>query len=190
LFILCLASSLYFIGQHDTIGQIFAQFFQVGSLVFGGGHVVLPLLEASVGDYITPDRFLTGYALAQAIPGPMFTLATFLGADLWLESPILGAIVATIAIFLPGFLLMLVGLKSWHTISQRPHIAGVLAGVNAAVVGLLFAALYQPVFSSAVIMPLDMALVIIGFSLLKVFKPGIVWLVMGFAATGALLTLI
>lgn len=190
LFILCLASSLYFIGQDDTIGQIFAQFFQVGSLVFGGGHVVLPLLEASVGDYITPDRFLTGYALAQAIPGPMFTLATFLGADLWLESPILGAIVATIAIFLPGFLLMLVGLKSWHTISQRPHIAGVLAGVNAAVVGLLFAALYQPVFTSAVIMPLDMALVIIGFSLLKVFKPGIVWLVIGFAATGALLTLI
>ncbi|GGP91798.1 chromate efflux transporter [Shewanella ulleungensis] len=190
LFILCLSSSLYFIGNNDSLGQIFAQFFQVGSLVFGGGHVVLPLLEASVGEYITPDRFLTGYALAQAIPGPMFTLATFLGADLWLESPILGAVVATLAIFLPGFLLMLVGLKSWHAISQRPNIAGALAGVNAAVVGLLLAALYQPVFTSAVIMPSDMAMVIIGFCVLKVFKPSIVWLVAGFASVGVILTLI
>ena len=190
LFILCLSSSLFLIGQDDSLWQVFAQFFQVGSLVFGGGHVVLPLLEASVGEYITPDRFLTGYALAQAIPGPMFTLATFLGADIWLESPILGAIVATLAIFLPGFLLMLVGLKSWHSISQRPHIAGALAGVNAAVVGLLLAALYQPVFTSAVKMPVDMAMVVIGFSILKVFKPGIVWLVIGFASLGAILTLI
>lgn len=190
IFIFGLMGSLYLIGHDDSLGQIFAQFYQVGSLVFGGGHVVLPLLEASVGDYITPDRFLTGYALAQAIPGPMFTLATFLGADLWLESPILGAIVATLAIFLPGFLLMLVGLKSWHTISQRPHIAGALAGVNAAVVGLLLAALYQPVFTSAVIMPLDMAMVIVGFSVLKIFKPSIVWLVLGFAVIGAALTLL
>ncbi|GGP66293.1 chromate efflux pump [Shewanella algicola] len=190
IFIFGLVGSLYLIGHDDSLGQIFAQFYQVGSLVFGGGHVVLPLLEASVGAYITPDRFLTGYALAQAIPGPMFTLATFLGADLWLESPILGAIVATLAIFLPGFLLMLVGLKSWHTISQRPHIAGALAGVNAAVVGLLLAALYQPVFTSAVIMPLDMAMVIVGFSVLKIFKPSIVWLVLGFAVIGAALTLL
>ncbi|MBO1896325.1 chromate efflux transporter [Shewanella sp. BF02_Schw] len=190
LFIIGIAASLYLINQPDSLGQIFAQFFQVGSLVFGGGHVVLPLLETSVGEYITPDRFLTGYALAQAIPGPMFTLATFLGADLWLESPILGALVATLAIFLPGFLLMLVGLKSWHSISQHPAIAGSLAGVNAAVVGLLLSALYQPVFTSAVIMPLDMALVIIGFSVLKVFKPGLVWLVIGFAAMGSGLTML
>ncbi|QHS12191.1 chromate efflux transporter [Shewanella sp. Arc9-LZ] len=190
LFIIGIAASLYLINQPDSLGQIFAQFFQVGSLVFGGGHVVLPLLETSVGEYITPDRFLTGYALAQAIPGPMFTLATFLGADLWLESPILGALVATLAIFLPGFLLMLVGLKSWHSISQHPAIAGALAGVNAAVVGLLLSALYQPVFTSAVIMPLDMALVIIGFSVLKVFKPGLVWLVIGFAAMGSGLTML
>ncbi|WP_137223077.1 chromate efflux transporter [Shewanella sp. MEBiC00475] len=185
LFIIGLATSFYFINQPDSLGQIFAKFFQVGSLVFGGGHVVLPLLETSVGEYMTPDRFLTGYALAQAIPGPMFTLATFLGADLWLESPIQGALVATFAIFIPGFLLMLVGLKSWHSISQRPAIAGALAGVNAAVVGLLLTALYQPVFTSAVTMPLDMALVIIGFTLLKVFKPGLVWLVIGFAVIGS-----
>ncbi|MGX9463473.1 chromate efflux transporter [Shewanella sp. A14] len=189
LFIIGLASSFYFINQPDSLGQIFAKFFQVGSLVFGGGHVVLPLLETSVGEYMTPDRFLTGYALAQAIPGPMFTLATFLGADLWLESPILGALVATLAIFIPGFLLMLVGLKSWHAISQRPAITGAIAGVNAAVVGLLLAALYQPVFTSAVVMPLDMALVIIGFSLLKVWQPSLVWLVIGFAVFGSAISM-
>ncbi|QDE30001.1 chromate efflux transporter [Shewanella polaris] len=190
LFIIGLATSFYFINQPDSLGLIFAKFFQVGSLVFGGGHVVLPLLETSVGEYMTPDRFLTGYALAQAIPGPMFTLATFLGADLWLESPIQGALVATFAIFIPGFLLMLVGLKSWHSISQRPAIAGALAGVNAAVVGLLLAALYQPVFTSAVIMPLDMALVVIGFSILKIFKPSLVWLVIGFAFIGSILAML
>ncbi|WP_350432530.1 chromate efflux transporter [Shewanella sp. H8] len=190
LFIIGLATSFYFINQPDSLGQIFAKFYQVGSLVFGGGHVVLPLLETSVGDYMTPDRFLTGYALAQAIPGPMFTLATFLGADLWLESPILGALVATLAIFLPGFLLMLVGLKSWHSISQHPAIAGALAGVNAAVVGLLLTALYQPVFTSAVVKPIDMAMVVIGFSILKIFKPSLVWVVIGFAIVGSGLTIV
>ncbi|WP_144211136.1 chromate efflux transporter [Shewanella donghaensis] len=187
LFIIGILSTFYFINQTGTLGQIFAQFFQVGSLVFGGGHVVLPLLEANVGEMVSPDRFLTGYALAQAVPGPMFTLATFLGADLWLENPLLGALVATFAIFVPGFLLMLVGLKSWHALSERPAISGAIAGVNAAVVGLLLAALYNPVFTSAVVEPSDMALVFLGFSLLKIFKPNIVILVAGFAATGALL---
>ncbi|MEZ9234755.1 chromate efflux transporter [Shewanella sp. 10N.286.52.A9] len=189
-FILGLLSSFYLINQTGTLGQVFAQFYQVGSLVFGGGHVVLPLLEANVGELVDSDRFLTGYALAQAVPGPMFTLATFLGADLWLEQPILGAIVATLAIFIPGFLLMLVGLKSWHAISERPAISGAIAGVNAAVVGLLLAALYSPVFTSAVIEPIDMALVLIGFAVLKIAKPNIVLLVMGFAATGALISLV
>lgn len=187
LFIIALVASLFLANQPDSLGQIFGQFYQVGSLVFGGGHVVLPLLETNVGDLVTQDRFLTGYALAQAIPGPMFTLATFLGADIWLESPIQGALVATAAIFMPGFLLMLVGLKSWRAISQRPTIAGCLAGVNAAVVGLLLAALYQPVFVSAVAAPMDIALVILGFGLLKMFKPNIVLLVFGFACSGAVI---
>ncbi|WP_434939883.1 chromate efflux transporter [Shewanella sp. HL-SH8] len=190
IFVLGLIASYFLASQPDSLGQIFGQFYQVGSLVFGGGHVVLPLLEANVGDLVTQDRFLTGYALAQAVPGPMFTLATFLGADIWQESPILGALVATIAIFIPGFLLMLVALNSWGAISQRPVIAGGLAGVNAAVVGLLFAALYQPVFSSGVASSLDMALVVIGFGVLKIFKPNIVLLVAGFAAFGALLSLL
>lgn len=188
LFIIGLLSSFYFINHHDSLVQMFAQFYQVGSLVFGGGHVVLPLLQANVGELVSPDRFLTGYALAQAIPGPMFTLATFLGADIWLESPILGALVATLAIFIPGFLLMLVGLKSWHAISERPTIAGAIAGVNAAVVGLLLAALYQPVFTTAVLIPVDMALVLLGFGMLKIFKPSIVLLVLGFSLVGAVMT--
>jgi chromate transporter len=188
LFIIGLLSSFYFINHHDTLAQVFAQFYQVGSLVFGGGHVVLPLLQANVGELVSADRFLTGYALAQAIPGPMFTLATFLGADIWLESPILGALVATSAIFIPGFLLMLVGLKSWHAISERPAIAGAIAGVNAAVVGLLLAALYQPVFTTAVLTPVDMALALLGFGLLKIFKPSIVLLVLGFSLVGAGMT--
>ncbi|WP_394131487.1 chromate efflux transporter [Shewanella maritima] len=184
LFAVGAAVSFLLINQHDSLGQIFAQFFQVGSLVFGGGHVVLPLLETSVGELVSQERFLTGYALAQAIPGPMFALAAFLGADIWLESPILGATIATLAIFLPGFLLMLVGLKSWTAISQRPKISAAIAGVNAAVVGLLFSAFYAPVFSSAVISGLDMALVLIGFGLLKIYKPHIVLLVVSFAVIG------
>jgi chromate transporter len=188
LFVVGLLCSFYFINHHDSLAQVFAQFYQVGSLVFGGGHVVLPLLQANVGELVSPDRFLTGYALAQAIPGPMFTLATFLGADIWLESPVLGAVVATAAIFIPGFLLMLVGLKSWHAISERPAIAGAIAGVNAAVVGLLLSALYQPVFTTAVLTPVDMALALLGFGVLKIFKPSIVLLVLGFSLVGAVMT--
>lgn len=163
---------------------IFGEFYRAGSLVFGGGHVVLPLLETAVGDSLSSDRFLTGYAFAQAMPGPMFTFATFLGAEMMLDNPFVGAAIATLAIFLPGFLLMLVGLKSWHAIAARPKIAGMLAGVNACVVGLLAAALYQPVFSQGVLSAVDMALVLLGFGALKIFKLSMLLLVVGFSACG------
>lgn len=163
---------------------LFAEFFRVGSLVFGGGHVVLPLLETALGDAISGDRFLTGYAFAQAVPGPMFTFASFLGAEMMLDNPFIGAAIATVAIFLPGFLLMLVGLRSWHAIAARPKIAGMLAGVNASVVGLLAAALYQPVFSQGVLSAVDMAIVLLGFGVLKLFKPPILVLVVGFGISG------
>ncbi|NMH65964.1 chromate efflux transporter [Shewanella salipaludis] len=179
-----LLASFYWLSQGSGLTLVFAQFYQVGSLVFGGGHVVLPLLETHVAQAMSGDRFLTGYALAQAVPGPMFTLATFLGAELWLEQPLLGALVATGAIFLPGFLLMLVGLDSWHFIAARPRIAAAIAGVNACVVGLLLAALYRPVFSNGVVSPQDMALVLVGFGCLKLFRPHIVLLVAGFACAG------
>lgn len=173
-----------------TLTELFSQFYQVGSMVFGGGHVVLPLLQSSIGDAVNNDQFLTGYALAQAVPGPMFALAAFLGAEIWISQPLVGALVATSAIFLPGFLLMLVALKSWHGISSRPKVTGAIAGVNATVVGFLLAALYNPIFSSTVLSPLDMALVVLGFGLFKIFKPNIFILVAGFGVSGALITAI
>ena len=124
--------------------SIFADFYLAGSLVFGGGHVVLPLLQEILSASIEQDVFLTGYAAAQAVPGPMFTLASFLGAELVPHAPMLGALVATMAIFLPGFLLLLAFQGSWLSLAESPRIAGVAAAVNAAVVGLLLAALYDP----------------------------------------------
>ncbi|WP_394148520.1 chromate efflux transporter [Shewanella atlantica] len=167
------------------LAQLFAHFFQVGSMVFGGGHVVLPLLQSSVGDGIGNDQFLTGYALAQAVPGPMFSLAAFLGGELWQAQPLTGAIIATLAIFLPGFLLMLVALESWHQLSNIVQIAGAVAGVNACVVGFLLAALYQPIFISSVLSATDMILVAAGFGLLKLFKPHILMMVALFICAGA-----
>ncbi|WP_456296756.1 chromate efflux transporter [Vibrio sp. AK197] len=172
-----------FTSTSSTI-PIFNAFFQAGSLVFGGGHVVVPLLQNIVGDQLQSDMFITGYAAAQAVPGPMFSLATFLGYQLSNEAPLLGAVVATVAVFLPGFLLLLVVLKKWSTLSEYPAVAGALSGVNAAVVGLLIAALYQPIFSSSVLSPIDMALILIGWFLLKVLKLPILALVAFFVISG------
>ncbi len=167
---------------------LFSAFYNAGSLVFGGGHVVLPLLQQTLAEAIDTDRFLLGYAAAQAIPGPMFTLATFLGADLMPNNSLLGALLATIAVFLPGFLLILGLHKSWENLATNPKIAGAVWGVNAAVVGLLLSALYQPVFISAVTSSLDMAIVIIGFFVIQHLKPPILLLVVSFALIGFLST--
>ncbi|HAS6195793.1 TPA: chromate efflux transporter [Vibrio vulnificus] len=167
--------------------RLFNEFYQAGSLVFGGGHVVLPLLQNIVGEQISQDAFLTGYAAAQAVPGPMFTFATYIGYVLHPSSPILGAIVATLAVFLPGFLLMLGVLKNWQQLAANPRVSGALQGVNASVVGLLVAALYQPVFSSAVSSGLDVGLILIGFYLQKQIKVPILALVLFFMLSGATL---
>ncbi|EGQ7756897.1 TPA: chromate efflux transporter [Vibrio vulnificus] len=167
--------------------QLFNEFYQAGSLVFGGGHVVLPLLQNIVGEQISQDAFLTGYAAAQAVPGPMFTFATYIGYVLHPSSPILGAVVATLAVFLPGFLLMLGVLKNWQLLAANPRVSGALQGVNASVVGLLVAALYQPVFSSAVSSGLDVGLILIGFYLQKQIKVPILALVLFFMLSGATL---
>ena len=163
---------------------LFSAFYQAGSLVFGGGHVVLPLLQQTLGEAVDPDRFLLGYAAAQAIPGPMFTLATFLGADLQKDFALLGALIATLGVFLPGFLLVLSLQGAWESLATRPKVAGAVWGINAAVVGLLLSALYQPVFVSGVSSGQDMALVIIGFFVLQKFKPPILLLVTAFALAG------
>ena len=166
---------------------LFSSFYHAGSLVFGGGHVVLPMLQETVGDAVSSDRFLLGYAAAQAIPGPMFTFATFLGAEMMPGAPWFGAILGTLGIFLPG-LLLVVGLQNvWERWSQRPQVSGGALGLNASVVGLLLAALYQPVFSSGVTGGADLAVVIVGFYALHSLKWPIVALVAGFATAGALL---
>ncbi|EGQ7693221.1 chromate efflux transporter [Vibrio vulnificus] len=167
--------------------QLFNEFYQAGSLVFGGGHVVLPLLQNIVGEQISQDAFLTGYAAAQAVPGPMFTFATYIGYVLHPSSPILGSVVATLAVFLPGFLLMLGVLKNWQLLAANPRVSGALQGVNASVVGLLVAALYQPVFTSAVSSGLDVSLILIGFYLQKQIKVPILALVLFFMLSGATL---
>ncbi len=163
--------------------SLFNDFFQAGSLVFGGGHVVLPLLENILGGQISQDAFLTGYAAAQAVPGPMFTFATYIGFHLS-DTPVLGALVATLGIFLPGFLLLLGVLKNWQQLAAKPTISGAVSGVNAAVVGLLLAALYQPVFSSAVVTPIDIALIIAGFYLLKKLNVSMLWMIVFFVGAG------
>ncbi len=170
--------------SHVPVIQLFNEFFQAGSLVFGGGHVVLPLLQNLVGDQLSQDALLTGYAAAQAVPGPMFTFATFIGYSLMPSTPVTGAFVATIAVFLPGFLLLLGVLKNWQSLAQKPSISGAVNGVNASVVGLLAAALYQPVFVSAVSSPQDISLVLVGLYLLKPLKVPIVALVALFMIAG------
>ncbi|MFM5448974.1 chromate efflux transporter [Aeromonas veronii] len=154
----------------SPLGQLVADFYRAGSLVFGGGHVVLPLLQESVGHTLNEQQFLTGYSLAQLVPGPMFTLATYLGAQLQPEMPLLGALLATLALFAPGFLLLWAVGPCWQQWLVQPRLAGAVTGINAAVVGLLLAALYQPVWQSAVLAPTDLALAAIGFYLLRVLK--------------------
>jgi chromate transporter len=177
LFIAVLSFGPWLANSYKII-EIFSQFFNAGSLVFGGGHVVLPLLESMIGEQVGSEVFLSGYAAAQAVPGPMFTFATFLGYHLFPQAPIIGSLVATMAIFLPGFLLVLSVIESWKSIAAIPKISGALVGINAGVVGLLIAALYQPIFVSSVHAGIDFALVLIGFFLLKKIKLPIVYLVL------------
>ncbi|WP_067863780.1 chromate efflux transporter [Neptuniibacter marinus] len=163
-----------------------APFYQTGSLVFGGGHVVLPLLQQSL-EHIDNDRFIAGYAAAQAVPGPMFTLATFLGAELTPNASLIGALVATLSIFLPGLLLVLSLQNTWESLAKQPRVAGAIWGVNAAVVGLLLSALYQPIFLSAVQSNIDFAIALIAFFILRQFKPPILLFVLSFIGLGFLL---
>ncbi len=139
--------------------DLFDGFFRSGSLVFGGGHVVLPLLESEVvpNGSVTPDEFTAGYGLAQAIPGPLFTFAAYLGA---ITDGLIGAAIALVAIFLPSFLLVFGIVPFWEAVRRRPVVLAALAGVNAAVVGILLAALYDPIWTSAVGRPEDLALAI------------------------------
>lgn len=151
-------------------------YFRAGALVFGGGHVVVPMLYGEASG-LTEGQFLMAYGAAQVMPGPMFTLASFAGATLMTSSPWIGAALATLAIFLPGLLLMLILKSGWQGLSRLGWFNGAVVGINAAVVGLLAAAVYQPVFISTVASALDMAYVVVGVFLLRVLKVPIVLLV-------------
>ena len=158
---------------HAQSLALFDAFYRSGALVFGGGHVVLPLLrEATVTPgWVNDDTFLAGYGAAQAVPGPLFTFSAYLGAVM--KTPpngIAGAAIGLIAIFLPGILVLIGTLPFWETFRRRPNAQAIMRGVNAAVVGLLGAALYNPVWTSAVKTPGDFALALVGFVLLAVWQ--------------------
>jgi chromate transporter len=152
---------------------LFDAFYRAGSLVFGGGHIVLPLLQAEVvpPGWVTNDAFLAGYGAAQAVPGPLFTFAAYLGAVMdpqpngWA-----GAALCLVAVFTPSFLLVLGALPFWEDLRRRPMAQSALKGVNAAVVGLLLAALYHPVWTAGILGAADFALTAAAFLLLFMWK--------------------
>jgi chromate transporter len=151
----------------------FDAFYRAGSLVFGGGHVVLPLLQSSVvpPGWVSNDAFLAGYGAAQAVPGPLFTFAAYLGAVMRPEpNGWLGAIICLVAVFLPSFLLVIGALPFWEELRRRVTAQAALRGVNAAVVGLLLAALYHPVWTSGISDAADFALAIAAFLLLFMWQ--------------------
>ena len=161
--------------------RLFDTFYRVGSLVFGGGHVVLPLLKAEVvPGLVSNDAFLAGYGAAQAVPGPLFTFAAYLGAVIggWKV-----AVLCLVGIFLPSFLLVVGVLPFWDVLRKRTAAQAVLAGVNAAVVGLLLAAFYDPVWTAGIVIKSDYALAAVAFLLLFMWKTP-PWLVVLLCAAG------
>ncbi|WP_078549129.1 chromate transporter [Litchfieldia alkalitelluris] len=187
----CLLIALPLLREATNISWIamFDSFYRSGALVFGGGHVVLPLLEREFvpTGWLTEEEFLSGYGAAQAVPGPLFTFAAYIGAVIngWQ-----GGLLATFAIFLPAFLLILGTLPFWNSLRRNPKIKGALMGVNAAVVGILIAALYHPIWTNSILSVGDFAFAAILFSMLVFWKlPPWIIVVTG-AIGGFLLSLI
>lgn len=169
---------------------LFDSFYRAGALVFGGGHVVLPLLEAETvrAGWIEADSFLAGYGAAQAVPGPLFTFAAYLGAAAVPEpNGIAGSAIALLGVFLPGFLLLVGAIPFWDAFRTRPDAQAFVRGANAAVVGILGAALYNPVWTGAVKGPHDFALALTCFVLLTAWRTP-PWIVVALAAAGGALT--
>ena len=171
--------------------RVFDGFYRAGALVFGGGHVVLPLLEAEVvpAGWVTRDQFIAGYGMAQAVPGPLFTFSAYLGTVMaGPPSGWSGGLFALAAIFLPSFLLLIGVLPLWRRLRTDHRFRAALAGINAAVVGLLLAALYDPVWVSAIARPADLALALAAFAMLAWWKVPPWLVVLTGAAAGAALT--
>jgi chromate transporter len=189
LFFLLLLGLPLLAGQGAALALVDA-FYRAGALVFGGGHVVLPLLDAETvaRGWVSQDVFLAGYGAAQAVPGPLFTFAAYLGAVGNLApNGILGAGLALVAIFLPGMLLLVGVLPFWDGFRTRPLAQAAMRGTNAAVVGILAAALYDPLWTGAVIGPVDVALALAGFLALVLWKAPPWMVVVALAVAGGAL---
>ncbi len=179
-FAVLLALALLWPSRAPVLGGIWTSFSQAGALVFGGGHVVLPLLEHTVvaSGWVSAESFLAGYGAAQAVPGPMFSLAAYLGALVPTGgSPLAGAVTAVLAIFLPGFLLVVAVLPVWVRVTARPRALQAIAGANAAVVGLLGAALYDPIWTAGVSSAADAVVAAIGLGILWSGRRSPLWVV-------------
>ncbi len=178
--------------SHDSaLLAISDAFYRTGALVFGGGHVVLPLLQAEVvaPGWVSADDFLAGYGAAQAVPGPLFTFAAYLGALIPTGlTPIIGAVLALVLVFVPGFFLLIGVLPFWQHARQWQSMQAALLGANAAVVGILGAALYTPVWTSTITGPTAFAMALTGFVLLSIGKVP-AWAVVILAAVAGVLLL-
>jgi chromate transporter len=166
---------------------LFAAFYRSGALVFGGGHVVLPLLRSAfvTAGWVSDDTFLDGYGAAQAVPGPLFTFAAYLGAVVHLSpNGVAGAAIGLVGIFLPGMLILIATLPHWERLRTRANAQASMRGINAAVVGILGAALYNPVWSSTVKTPADVAAALAGFLLLIIWRVPPVVVVLGGGLAG------
>ena len=178
-FCLLVAASIFFKSDEAFWLSTFSVFFNSGSIVFGGGHVVLPLLESEIipRKWLTQDLFMAGYGAAQAVPGPLFTFAAYLGANIPVFTNLwLSGFWCLLCIYLPSFLLVACGLPFWEKLRHNKKVQSSLAAINAAVVGLLLAALYDPVWKGAITSSTDFTLALASFVLLKFWNLP-VWLI-------------
>lgn len=183
IFLFLLFIAPFFLGE-STQAKLFTSFYEAGSLVFGGGHVVLPLLEHNLANLVDKDNFIVGYSLAQAVPGPMFTIASYLGAIGLESSPFMGALIATLAIFAPGFLLILAFYGSFESYTKKASIMNAISGVNAAVVALLFATLLTTVAPAGINGFFDFILAIIGLMIVRFSGYSILKIILIFIVIG------
>lgn len=190
---LSLLFGLPWLASNNSLFAVVDAFYHAGALVFGGGHVVLPLLEHTVVEpgWVAADAYLAGYGAAQAVPGPVFSVAAYLGAMLPGDNGgIVGAGLALIAIFLPGFLLVSAMLPLWQKLQDLPMASSAIAGVNAGVVGLLAAALYDPIWVSVVYQLSDIIIAVIGLMMLQLWRLSALWVVLWCISASVMVSLL
>jgi chromate transporter len=193
LFVMLLACALLLSASHSIFIAVLASLYRTGALVFGGGHVVLPLLDAAIvqRDWLAQPSFLAGYGAAQALPGPLFSIAAYVGAAVRPNAhPLLLGICSLVALFAPGLLLMAAVLPFWESLRSRAVIQWLLGGINASVVGVLAAALYRPLITTAVHSIADAAIALVAFVLLARFRIQPWMIVLGVTLASTLVALL